>query len=117
MDERRSNNYALPVGLVHQQAIKLKNLVWSTLRSRRLAASGNGSGIAAQPFEISLQVGAEQDLAPPHGAADAVLLREPVESLVGCFPDAELREVDQGCSAGCADAISTPTSSMWRRKP
>jgi hypothetical protein len=74
---------------------------------------------AAQPFEISLQVGAEHDLAPgtPHGAADAVLLREPVESLVDCFPDVELRERDQGCSAGCAGAISTPTSSMWRRKP
>jgi hypothetical protein len=49
MGERRSNNYALPVGLVHQQAIKLKNWVWSTLRSRRLAASRNGSGIAAPP--------------------------------------------------------------------
>jgi hypothetical protein len=44
MGELLSNNYALPVGLVHQQAIKLKNWVWSTLRSRRLAASGNGSG-------------------------------------------------------------------------
>ncbi len=64
MGERLSNNYALPVGLVHQQAIKLKNWVWSTLRSRRLAASGNGSGFAAQPIEISLQVGAEHDLAP-----------------------------------------------------
>ena len=43
-------------GLVHQQAIKLKNWVWSTLRSRRLAASGNGSG-ASQPSSRNQPLG------------------------------------------------------------